>query len=168
MPELLIRDVRPSDHDEWVVLYAGYRAFYELAPDPRVVEKVWDWVLNGTYAMRGLVAEREGAVIALANLRVVARPSAGRSGLYLDDLFTAPDARGTGAAAALLERMANDAAAEGHVVVRWITSADNVPARRLYDQHATVTQFVTYDMAPAMSAAAPTATENQPGRSSST
>ena len=149
MPELLIRDVQISDHSEWSALYAGYRDFYALTPDPRVVETVWDWVLNGTYAMRGVVAEREGSVIALANLRVVARPSVGRSGLYLDDLYTAPAARGTGAGSALLARMAADAAAEGHAVVRWVTSADNATARRLYDRHATATALVTYDMAPA-------------------
>jgi GNAT superfamily N-acetyltransferase len=149
VPEPLIRDVQPADHDAWLVLYAGYREFYELGSDARVVETVWDWVLNGTYSMRGLVAEDGGAVIAIANLHVVPRPAAARTGLYLDDLFTAPAARGLGAGAALLARAAQQAAEEGHALVRWITASDNATARRLYDEHASATTWITYDMPPA-------------------
>jgi GNAT superfamily N-acetyltransferase len=147
MSHVLIRDVQVADHAEWVVLYAGYREFYRMAPDPVVVETTWTWVVTGQHAMRGLVAVGEnGELLALANLREFARPSVARMGLYLDDLFTAPAARGRGAGAALLARAAEFAAEQGAVVVRWITASDNLTARRLYDQHATLTPFVTYDI----------------------
>ncbi|HEY4225729.1 MAG TPA: GNAT family N-acetyltransferase [Pseudolysinimonas sp.] len=154
MPQLEIRVVRPADHDEWVELYAGYRAFYDLAPDPEAVETAWRWVSTGQHQFTGLVAvDESGAVLALANVRDVARPSAGRMGLYLDDLFTAPAARGRGAGSALLERLAELARERDAVVVRWITSTGNETARRLYDRHAELREFASYDMAPA---AAPT------------
>ena len=153
MPQLQVREVEAADHDQWVVLYAGYREFYHLAPDDEVVETTWRWVLNREHALTGLVAVDEGGetgeVVALANLRVVARPSAGRLGLFLDDLFTAPAARGRGAGAALLERAARLAAETGAVVVRWQTASDNSTARALYDRYATLTPFIVYDMAPA-------------------
>ncbi len=153
MPQLEIRAVHPADHDEWVELYQGYRAFYHLPPDPEAVETTWGWVSTGQHAFTGLVAVDEGgAVIALANLRDVARPSAGRMGIYLDDLFTSPSARGRGAGSALLARIAELARERGAVVVRWITSANNTTARRLYDQHAELRDFASYDMAPANTA----------------
>jgi GNAT superfamily N-acetyltransferase len=150
MPELLIRDVHADDHDEWVQLYAGYRAFYRLAPDHAAVDTTFSWVVTHEHTLRGLVAVGgDGALVALANLRVVARPSTAKTALYLDDLFTVPAARGLGAGAALLARAARLAAEDGQVLVRWITASDNTTARRLYDQHATATSWVTYDMPPA-------------------
>jgi GNAT superfamily N-acetyltransferase len=149
MPQLEIREVRPGDHDPWVELYAGYRAFYALAPDPEAVETAWDWVSTGQHQFTGLVAVDGTEVIALANLRDVARPSAGRMGLYLDDLFTSPAARGKGAGSALLARIAEIARDRDAVVVRWITSTTNTTARRLYDQYAEFRDFASYDMPPA-------------------
>jgi GNAT superfamily N-acetyltransferase len=149
MPELHIRDVTVADHHAWAALYAGYREFYRLAPDPAVVEVVWGWVTTGQHTMRSLVAVDEaGEIVAIANLHVIARPSTASTALYLDDLFTAPAARGRGAGAALLARAAELASENGHAMVRWITASDNETARRLYDQHATATHWVTYDMPP--------------------
>jgi GNAT superfamily N-acetyltransferase len=150
MAALTIRDLDVSDHDEWVRLYRGYRDFYDLTPDPDAIETTWTWVSSHQHGMRGLVAvDESGALVALANLRTFARPSMGRMGLYLDDLFTSSAARGLGAGTALLARAAEIAAQDGAIVVRWITSASNATARRLYDEHATATQYVTYDMPPA-------------------
>jgi len=44
--------------------------------------------------------------------------------------------------------VADLAAQRGASVVRWITAADNAHARALYDELATRTPWVTYDMAP--------------------
>lgn len=146
-----VRDVDAADAVAWAQLYAGYRDFYGLARDDDVVDRTWNWVLGRQHSLRGLVcASGTGELVALANLRLFARPSSGSFGLYLDDLFTAPAARGTGAGGALLDRAAAIAADEGATVVRWITAADNAPARRLYDSRAVATPWVTYDMRPAL------------------
>jgi GNAT superfamily N-acetyltransferase len=65
---------------------------------------------------------------------------------FLDDLFVVPEARGSGVAKRLLEAVAAEAAARGWAKVRWITAEDNAPARALYDQVATRTAWVTYEM----------------------
>ena len=144
-----VRDITEADADAWAVLYSGYRAFYELPADASVVATTWQWVLTRQHGMRGLVAVApDGTLIALANLRTFARPSVARMGLYLDDLFTAPEARGTGAGGALLDRAAEIAGEDGAQLVRWITAPTNTTARRVYDAHATATPWVTYDMAP--------------------
>lgn len=144
------RFVTASDEDAWKALYSGYREFYALERDDAVVERVWGWILRGEHSLRGLVATGDDDVpIALADIRTFARPSSGTTGLYLDDLFTSPAARGRGAGSALLARIAELAADEGLSVVRWITDEENARARHLYDQHATATRWVTYDLPPA-------------------
>lgn len=145
----LVRDIEAGDAESWARLYDGYRSFYEVSADDTAVATTWAWMLSRQHGLRGIVAvDQDGEVVALANLRLFARPSVGKMGLYLDDLFTLPSSRGTGAASALLVRAAEIAAEEGANVVRWITASDNVKARSVYDAHAIATPWVTYDMMP--------------------
>ncbi|MGN6742975.1 MAG: GNAT family N-acetyltransferase [Amnibacterium sp.] len=147
--DVLIRPLEQADHDRWAELYRGYRAFYELAPSDDVVERVWGWLRDPAAELSAFVAERDGRVVGLAHYRRFLRPSSGSTGLYLDDLFTDPDARGAGVGRALLLRLARLAGEEGASVVRWITDTDNARARRLYDSLAQATRWITYDLAPA-------------------
>jgi GNAT superfamily N-acetyltransferase len=145
-----IREVEPRDETAWAELYAGYRAFYRLPDDPVSVAKTWQWVRDGEHGLLGLVAvDDKQRPVALANLRWFARPSTATTGLYLDDLFTSREARGTGAGSALLKEAAVRAEEGGASVVRWITAVDNAVARSVYDAHAVATPWVTYDMKPA-------------------
>jgi GNAT superfamily N-acetyltransferase len=145
-----VRFVEAGDEEAWKRLYAAYRDFYRLESEPAVVDRVWRWILGREHGLRGLVAtNKEGDVIGLANVRTFARPSSGSIGLYLDDLFTAPEHRGLGAANAQLTAIAELAQAEGASVVRWITDDQNAAARSVYDARAKATRWVTYDLAPA-------------------
>lgn len=148
--EFILRDVEPADEAQWSQLYRQYRQFYKLVDDSAVTV-TWGWVVGRQHGLRSIVAASpEGQLVAFANLRTFARPSTATLGLYLDDLFTAPTGRGSGAATALLARAAAIAAEEGASVVRWMTDNDNVTARRLYDTVAIATKWVTYDMKPRM------------------
>lgn len=143
-----VRPVTADDADSWKTLYAGYRAFYKLQDDDALVARTWSWILGGEHGMVGLIATEGDAVVGLANARWFARPSSGAMGLYVDDLFVAPDVRLRGVGRALLARVAGVAGESGANVVRWITAADNAAARRLYDAVASETPWVTYDMQP--------------------
>lgn len=145
-----VRPVVASDESQWSALYVGYRSFYRLHEDDDAVATTWRWVSGGAHGLLGLVAtDADGVLLGLANLRRFARPSTAGLGLYLDDLFTSPSSRGRGVATALLREAASVAAQEGANVVRWITAADNDAARRVYDEVARATPWVTYDMSPA-------------------
>jgi len=146
---MTVRKVESRDEDAWTRLYAEYRAFYRLQEDQSAVATTWRWVRDGEHGLLGLVAvdDRDQSV-ALANLRWFARPSTGSMGLYLDDLFTAPAARGAGAAGSLVQAAAAYAGEAGASVVRWITAADNATARSVYEAYAVATPWVTYDMKP--------------------
>ncbi|WP_336660173.1 GNAT family N-acetyltransferase [Leucobacter sp. USHLN153] len=149
MSEVVVRPVSESDREAWTTLYRGYRDFYGKPHDDAVFETVWAWLLDPAHETRGLVAELDGAPVGIAHYRTFARPIDGGTGLYLDDLFTSPESRGSGAASALLQRLSEIARDEGASLVRWITAEDNTTARRLYDRVARNGGWVTYDLAPA-------------------
>lgn len=152
MAEITVRAVAESDRQRWEELFHGYRTFYEKPHDPAIAERVWGWLLDPARESEALVAERDGDLVGFAHWRRFARPLAGETGIYLDDLFATAAARGAGVGHALVVRLQEIAAAEGATVVRWITAADNVTAQRLYDRVATRTSWLTYDAAPARDA----------------
>jgi ribosomal protein S18 acetylase RimI-like enzyme len=156
-----VRPLRSGDRADWQRLYAGYGEFYNTPLTDEKAERVWNGLLDESYESFGLVAvDEHDVLIGLAHYREFARPLAGGRGLYLDDLFTSPEARGSGAASALLDALKGIALDRGLGVVRWITAADNAAAQRVYDRVATKTQWVTYDLDPT---AAPAATTTQDG-----
>ena len=149
IPTVSVRSVDPSDEPRWRELFRGYRDFYRLEESEEVVSRVWGWLMDPGHECQALVAESPDGIVAIGHYRRFSRPSTGTVGIWLDDLFTAPEARGKGAARALIQGLTGIAGAEGRSVVRWITADDNHQAQALYEQVATRTHWVTYDAAPA-------------------
>ena len=143
---VVVRPIEPADHDVWAPLFAAYREFYELDEEPEVVDLVWGWIQDERHEMNALVALVDGEVVGFAHHRLYARPSEGGTGLFLDDLFTAPQVRGRGVGRALISRLTELAREQGAAKVRWVTAADNATAQRLYDDLAERTEWVTYDL----------------------
>ena len=142
-----IRDVAAGDRTAWDDLYAGYAAFYRVDQTAAMRDAVWGWLMDPAHETCGLVAcDEAGAVIGLAHYRAFARPLSASTGGFLDDLFVAPAARGSGAADALIAQLRRIGAARGWTVIRWITAADNARARAVYDRVAAATPWVTYDI----------------------
>jgi GNAT superfamily N-acetyltransferase len=147
MSTFRIRPVQPGDRAGWDTLYQGYAAFYRVDQTAAMRDRVWGWLHDPANGTEGLVAEADdGRLIGLAHFRPFARPLSATTGGFLDDLFVAPEARGSGAAEALLAELKAIAAQRGWSVVRWITAEDNARARVLYDRVAAKTGWVTYDL----------------------
>lgn len=147
MTDLIVRRATAGDRRGWDGLYAGYAAFYGVEQDDAMRDRVWSWIHNPGHDFLGYVAERDGALVGLAHVRVFARPLTASVGGFLDDLFVAPEARGAGVGRALIEAAAADGRERGWTVLRWITASDNATARALYDEVAAATRWVTYDIA---------------------
>lgn len=64
---------------------------------------------------------------------------------YLQDLFTAPEARGCGVARKLIEAVAHHARDAGASRCYWLTQESNAVARMLYDRVAKYNGFIRYD-----------------------
>jgi GNAT superfamily N-acetyltransferase len=144
-----VRRVEDNEFFTWLDLYAGYGEFYEQPVTDEKALLVWSWISDPENELEAWFAvDEEGTPIGLAHVREFVRPLDGSKGLYLDDLFVTPDARGAGAGTALLNRLKETAKERGLTVVRWITAEDNETARRLYDAVAEKTTWVTYDLVP--------------------
>ena len=148
MPDLIIRALAPQDRPEWEALYADYAAFYQVAQTEQMRATVWGWLHDDAHETCGLVAQLEDRLIGLAHYRAFARPLTATTGGFLDDLFVTPEARGGKVGVALIAALRTHAKAQGWSVLRWITAENNYRARALYDQLATRTAWVTYDLKP--------------------
>ncbi len=144
--EVVVRPVEPEDREAWAALFRGYRTFYEIGESAQVVDRVWGWLQDPGHEVDAIVAVLDGQVVGFAHHRSYSRPSEGETGLFLDDLFTAPDVRGRGVARALIERLGGIARERGAAKVRWVTAPDNHTAQRLYDDVAARTDWLTYDL----------------------
>ena len=142
-----VRAVAADDRAEWERLYQGYAAFYNVKQTEEMRSTVWGWLQDPACEVEGLVAADDaGRLLGITHFRPFRRPLSASVGGFLDDLFVGPEARGSGAAQALIDAVAGLGRQRGWTVVRWITAADNARARAVYDRLAVATPWVTYDM----------------------
>ena len=141
-----IRKVEAKDREGWEQCYQAYAEFYHIEQTADMRARVFDWLLNSD-DMVGLVAVDAGTdqVVGLAHLRYFKRPLVAKMGLFLDDLFIAPELRGSGLSHQMFNEIDRIAKASDCDLIRWITADDNYTARTLYDKLATRTMWVTYD-----------------------
>jgi GNAT superfamily N-acetyltransferase len=138
--------VTEPDLEALLPLMRGYCDFYEVAPSDEALLTM----------SRALIAdpEREGVqLLARADGRALgfatifwswATTSAERIGV-MNDLFVAPEGRGTGVAEALIEACRAECAARGAGKLTWQTAPDNERALRVYDRvGATREQWLDY------------------------
>ena len=90
--------------------------------------------------------DASGKAIGLAHFRAFARPLSASTGGFLDDLFVDPEARGAHAGTQLIDAIKAYGQQQQWSVIRWITADNNYRARAAYDQIATRTAWVTYDI----------------------
>jgi len=132
-----------EDRSRWETLARGYKAFYKTEVSPSEYEATWRRLLEQD-AVFGLGVKADGTLVGIAHY--LFHTSAWASKVcYLQDLFVAPEARGQGAARALIEAVA-DAARQGEAArYYWLTQEHNSVARALYDKVAKFNGFIRYD-----------------------
>jgi GNAT superfamily N-acetyltransferase len=144
----MVRSATARDEAAWRELWDGYCAFYEASVPPDVTTATWRRLLDPAEPMEALVAERDGTVVGFANYILHPRTWGVGQACYLEDLFVAPAARGTGAGRALIQALLDRAQADGWDRVYWHTRRDNATARALYDSFTQADDFVRYVVPP--------------------
>jgi GNAT superfamily N-acetyltransferase len=140
-----VRALRAADRATWQPLWDGYLRFYRAQLEPDVTDDVFARLCGERDGMFGLLAEAAGVAIGFAHVVVHASTWTRGRYAYLEDLYVAPAARGTGAATKLIEAVYARADALGAPHVYWHTQEFNAPARSLYDQVARRTSFIVYE-----------------------
>ena len=142
-----IRPLAPADRDAWLPLWRGYIEFYESEVPDEQTALTWNRLLDPQFPIHGAVAtDDDGRTIGFVHWLTHAATWSAAPYVYLEDLFVAPDTRGTGAGRALIAHVTEWAREHGAAKVYWLTQETNTTARALYDRVATHTGFVHYEI----------------------
>ena len=148
---LEVRALHRDDFPAWLKLWGGYNAFYgrsgETALPSAVTQMTWSRFFDAYEPMHALVAEEAGTLLGLVHFLYHRSTTDIGPICYLQDLFTAPEARGKGVGRALILRVYEHAKSAGAPEVYWQTHQSNSVAMRLYDKVAKNPGFLVYSRA---------------------
>ena len=148
MSNITVRAVTQGDRAEWERLWAAYNAFYgrsgPTALPPLVVTTTWHRFFDPAEPVRALVADVDGLLVGLAHYLFHRSTIQIQQTCYLQDLFTAEQARGMGVGRQLIQAVYDRASFAGSPRVYWQTHETNDTAMQLYNQVAERSGFVVY------------------------
>ena len=148
MENIHIRALTDADRAQWQVLWRDYLAFYGAEVTPEVYDTTFARLLGaGNNEFNAFVAEADGNLVGLVHYLFHRHCWRIENVCYLQDLYAAPQARGTGVGRALIEAVYAAADAAQAPSVYWLTQEQNATARRLYDRVAHKTDFIRYQRA---------------------
>jgi GNAT superfamily N-acetyltransferase len=129
----VIREASPADVPAVLHLIPEL-ATYEREPDAVVAteDDLRTTLFGSDPRACCLVAEDAGTVVGFALYFLNFSTWLGRHGIYLEDLFVSPEARGAGHGKALLRELARIAVANGFGRVEWAVLDWNTPAQQFY------------------------------------
>ena len=144
----LVRPIERNDYAGWRPLWDAYNHFYgrqgPTALPERVTEATWERFFSFDEPVHAVVAVQDGRLIGIAHFlfhRSTTRPT---DVCYMQDLFTAEEARGRGVGRQLILAVCDAARTAGSSRVYWQTKATNAPGRALYDKVAEHQGFIVY------------------------
>jgi GNAT superfamily N-acetyltransferase len=143
-----IREAEAGDVDQWASLWEGYNAVYgrsgSTALPPEVTATTWARLLDPQEPMHALLAVDGTRVLGLAHIVFHRNTIMLGMTCYMQDLFTAPAARGRGIGRQLIMAVYDRASRARAPRVYWHTHETNHAARSLYDAVAHCSGFVVY------------------------
>jgi GNAT superfamily N-acetyltransferase len=140
-----IERVTEGDLRELLPLMRAYCDFYEVTPSDGALLALSRALIQDPDREGVQLLAREAGAVGFATIFWSwATTSAGRIGV-MNDLFVAPEARGTGVAEALIEACRAECATHGAGKLTWQTAPDNAVAMKVYERvGATREQWVDY------------------------
>jgi GNAT superfamily N-acetyltransferase len=142
---IAVRGIEAADAAPWRVLWRAYLDFYRTALPDAVYDATFARLVDQEVTdYHGRLAVRDGTPVGLVHFIYHRHGWQVEDVCYLQDLYVAPEARGTGAGRALIGAVYAAADANGTPSVYWLTQQDNAQARRLYDRIGTMTDFIKY------------------------
>lgn len=139
-----VRELVAADFSAWLPLWQGYLEFYKSTLSDETTQTTWQRLTDPTEPMFALGAFVEDRLLGITH--IIYHRSCWTTGdyCYLQDLFTAADARNQGVATALIEAVYARAKADGASRVHWLTHETNATAQKLYEKVAARSGFIQY------------------------
>jgi len=148
MTSALIRPVVRADRDRWQALWDGYNEFYgrsgPTALPSEISDTTWERFFDSYEPLHALVAERGEDLLGVAHFLFHRSTISIQPVCYLQDLFTAKEARGQGVGRGLIQAVYDRAQQAGASRVYWQTHESNEAAMGLYDKVAEKSGFLVY------------------------
>jgi GNAT superfamily N-acetyltransferase len=141
---MIIRPLTAADHDQWHPLWQGYLTFYETILPPEQTALTWSRLTDPVMPLYGLAACDGDQMLGITHYLFHLSTWTAGEYCYLQDLFTAPQARGKGVARALIGTVRDAATARGAARLYWQTHQTNRTAQALYDKVAYNDGFIVY------------------------
>lgn len=132
----LIATVAEADLLELLPLMRGYCDFYEVAPsDEALLALSRALIADPSREGVQLIARNpDGRAVGFATIYWTWQTTAAARLGVMNDLFVAPEGRGSGLAERLIAACRERAAEHGARSLTWQTAKDNVRAQRVYDR----------------------------------
>lgn len=144
MAKFEIRRLHRSDRDAWENLWRAYLVFYRASLPEQATQTAWDRFQDPGEPMFALGAFDGEKLLGIVHYIFHRSTWTVSDYCYLQDLFTAEEARGRGVGRALIEAVCERAKEAGAGRVHWLTHETNETARALYDALAERTGFIQY------------------------
>ncbi|MDH3264393.1 MAG: GNAT family N-acetyltransferase [Paracoccaceae bacterium] len=147
--DLTIRSLTAADEPEWRRLWTGYLDYYETKVTEAVYASTFARLLTDDIREpRGLMALSGSRRVGLTHYIFHRHCWKIEDACYLQDLYTAPEARGQGVGRALIKAVYEAADAAGCPAVYWLTQEFNYKGRMLYDTVGVKSPFIRYNRPP--------------------
>lgn len=149
MSAIGIAPVDERDLPELVPLLAAYLEFYAAAAEPVAIEAFCRALLTDPEREGRQLLARDATGTAVGFATLLWTWSTTRLGrlAVMNDLFVAPEARGSGAAEALILGCLDQARERGCVTLEWQTALDNHRAQKVYERvGGKRSQWLTYEL----------------------
>ena len=144
MSEIIIRPLAAADRAVWTPLWHGYLTFYKATLPPEIDTVTFDRLTGGQEPMGGFIAERGDQALGMTSWVIHRTTWSEKPICYLQDLFTVPEARGSGIGRKLIDAVNQMARAKNCFRVYWQTHESNLQAQELYDKVADKSGFIVY------------------------
>jgi GNAT superfamily N-acetyltransferase len=127
--------IRPATRDDVPLILRFVRELAEFEREPDAVEATEAMLAHALFeekAAEAVIAERDGVAVGFAVFFHNFSTWTGRKGLYLEDLYVTPGARGSGVGTALLRHLAALAMTRDCARFEWAVLDWNQPAIDFY------------------------------------
>ena len=145
----LVRRAAVEDLPALLPLVRAYADFYESSPTDAGLETMCRALIAGP-AEEGILlsgCDPSGAVVGFAAMGWKWSSLRGAKVGNLEDLFVAPEARGSGLADALIQASAERARERGAPALLWLTMPDNARAQAVYNRSGAKGEtLIEYDL----------------------
>lgn len=141
---IIIKPLEPALFDQWLPLWQGYLEFYKVKISDAITQSAWNRFFEDAEMIYAIGAFHDGKMVGFAHYNIHRSTWTDGYYCYLEDLFAAEDARGSGVGRALIEAVQDIARKNNCVRLYWVTDKGNARARGLYDRCAELSDFVQY------------------------